>query len=289
MTNIFEIRNLFCRYPKSTKIVLKIKDLSIDKGDIVFFVGASGVGKSTILETLGLMNNTIVQKSESKFLFNQSSPDKFDYMDIWNKGDGILSNLRKKHFSFIFQQTNLFSHLTAQDNTNIIQVLQGESLQQAEFETRSVFKKLSLDFSGDVKPKVTNISGGQRQRVAFARAICAEYDVLFADEPTGNLDWYNADNLMRYLVSDIREKNKTAIVVTHDIELAIKYSSKIVLMEKQYDKDSKSYFGYIGSNQMYLKREDFWYMDKLKLTQNEISDIIRQKIMDQSELNNIKN
>ena len=61
MTNIFEIRNLYCRYPKSTKIVLQIENLVLNKGDIVFFVGASGVGKSTILETLGLMNNTIVE------------------------------------------------------------------------------------------------------------------------------------------------------------------------------------------------------------------------------------
>jgi ABC-type lipoprotein export system ATPase subunit len=289
MTNIFEIRNLSCRYPKSTKIVLQIEDLIISKGDIVFFVGASGVGKSTILETLGLMNNTIVENTESKFLFNQAGPDSFNFLDIWKKGDGILSQLRKKHFSFIFQQTNLFSHLTAQDNTNIIQVLQGESFQQADFETRNIFKKLSLDFGKELKPKVTNISGGQRQRVAFARAICAQYDVLFADEPTGNLDWYNADNLMRNLVANVQSKNKTAIVVTHDIELAIKYSNKIVLMEKKHDEKSNTYYGYIGSNQLFNKNNDSWLNGNSKLGHRELSEIIKQKIMDQSELFNLKN
>ena len=80
--------------------------------------------------------------------------------------------------------------------------------------------------------KISEMSGGQRQRLAFVRAIASNYNILFADEPTGNLDWANANNLMTYLIEDIKSKGATSVIVSHDISLAVQHADKIVYIEK---------------------------------------------------------
>ncbi len=133
--------------------------------------------------------------------------------------------------SFIFQSTNLFSTLTAFENVLITPLLQGVSRAEAIEKAKDIFKKVKLDDQVAQK-NITHLSGGQKQRLAFARAIVTNASVLFADEPTGNLDLANASILMKVLIDIIKEKEKTAIIVSHDINLALNYATKIVLIDK---------------------------------------------------------
>jgi len=138
-------------------------------------------------------------------------------------------------------------------------VLQGKTKEEAIKTTKTIFKTI---FNNELKEnrKITELSGGQRQRLAFARAIGVDYSVLFADEPTGNLDFANAHKLMALLVENIDVKNKkSAIVVSHDIYMAANFADKIVLIEKKYDDEKKYNYGLISENQNYYRKESTWY------------------------------
>lgn len=250
MNNIFTIRNLKCKYPKAAFHVLDIELLDITKGAITFFIGASGVGKSTILETLGLMSNTIYPDNNCVFDYTTTG-----MLEFWNWGEARQSEVRKKNFSFIFQNTNLLPNLTAYENICLTGVIRGNTHAEAQQKANGVItatfdaKEAQKIYNGD---SIFNFSGGQRQRVAFARALCSEYSVLFADEPTGNLDWCNANKLMATLANNIDEE-KTVIIVSHDISLALKYGNEIVLIEKKDSVEPKFSYGYINNYSKYKK------------------------------------
>ena len=122
MEKLFEISDLKCSYDKNyrtgeSKIVLEIHDLLIPKGKKIFIVGESGIGKSTILEVLGLMNNTIVPDGNTKFVFYADGNTPIDLLGLWKRNsDKELSEFRLKHFNFIFQSTNLMRNFTAYEN-----------------------------------------------------------------------------------------------------------------------------------------------------------------------------
>lgn len=255
---IYKIKGLACKYPKGKFPVLVIDTLDIEEGSIVFFIGASGVGKSTILETLGLMNNTIFPNDKSIFEFSINQ-EKENFLNIWKKNETKIAEFRRNHFSFIFQSTNLFSTLSAYENVLITPLLQGNSREESINTVKEIFCKILPELRND--KKITELSGGQRQRLAFARAVATDYTVLFADEPTGNLDWANANKLMSVLIDNIRTHNKTAIIVSHDINLAIKYADKIVLIEKKTSEDNglKYKYGKISDESIfYRKSENIW-------------------------------
>ena len=312
--NKFEIKNLECRYSNASHSVLKIDDLIINSGEIVFFIGSSGVGKSTILETLGLMNNTIYSNGDSKINFysNQTNTPT-DYLKVWNESDSKISKRRSENFSFIFQNTNLFQSLTALDNVKIAKSLQQKEESKSDAIIISELSKIfpfasvkeiigemqMLDEEGlpiTVKGKpvfappkmISEMSGGQRQRLAFVRAISSHYSVLFADEPTGNLDEGNAASLMEILTDDVNEKNSTAVIVTHDIRLAVKYASKIVFIDKMEDKKKNTSFQYglISTGQTYITKDnDVWEScdgTTQSITSNKLKDLLSKKITTQS-------
>lgn len=259
---LYQINNLTCQYPNAKYPALVIDSLAINNSSITFFIGASGVGKSTVLETLGLMNNTFINHNNSVFNFhdpkNISNPT-IDLRNIWSKNENEIAEFRKQHLSFIFQTTNLFPTLSAYENVILTMVLQGKTKEEAIKTTKTIFKTI---FNNELKEnrKITELSGGQRQRLAFARAIGVDYSVLFADEPTGNLDFANAHKLMALLVKNIDVKNKkSAIVVSHDIYMAANFADKIVLIEKKYDDEKKYNYGLISENQNYYRTESTWY------------------------------
>ena len=265
--NIIEIRNLKCKYEKNRYPILEIDELSIKRGDLVFFIGPSGVGKSTILETLGLMNNTMYKPDENATIFDFISVNnKEDIINLWSKNETEIAAFRRKRLSFIFQNTNLFGSISPLDNVSLAPILQGYSRKDAVNRTKGIIEGLFNE--EEIKElkgkKIQELSGGQRQRIAFARAVASDYQILFADEPTGNLDVFNAKKLMSFLKKKLEnEKNenlKTAVFVTHDIDLSIKYASKIVFINKKMrNGPKKDAYGYINNNSVFLnKGGDKW-------------------------------
>lgn len=262
MEKLFEISELQCSYDKREhkKIVLDIKHLIIPKGKKVFIVGESGIGKSTILEVLGMMNNTIVPDNKSKFVFYDDEMP-VDLIGMWNRNnDSELSDFRRKHFNFIFQSTNLMRNFTAYENISITRMIQGYDRASSFKKAAQVLRDLGLDHI-DESRMAQELSGGQQQRLAFARAVIPDFTVLFGDEPTGNLDGDNAVKAMRLLSGKLEElKGSSAIIVTHDMHLATTFADIIVKIKKvssdsSHDKEVNSH-GMIEQDCVYVLSSD---------------------------------
>ncbi len=238
MKRLFEIENLRCSYDKNyregvSKVILEIHKLLIPKGKKVFIVGESGIGKSTILETLGMMNNTIVPDAQAKFLFYEEESRAVDLADLWRHSDKELSAFRLKHFSFIFQSTNLMRNFTAYENIALTRMLQGYSEEEAFARAAEVLADLGLHHI-DRYRMAQELSGGQQQRLAFARAILPDFTVLFGDEPTGNLDSDNAVKAMELLSEKLKQiEGSSAIIVSHDMHLAVTFADVIIKIRKE--------------------------------------------------------
>ena len=234
-------------------VVLEIEDLKIPKGKIVFFVGPSGIGKSTILETLGFMNRTVATVSQFDYLGR-------DVRDIWSWKDERISAFRNKEFSFIFQQCNLMQNFTAYENVMATALIQGIPHDEARILANKVLKLMDLPSNED-RP-IYQYSGGQQQRLAFARAILPQFKVLFGDEPTGNLDVKSAENLMTVLIDAIKDRQATAVIVSHDMHLAVNYADMIVQIQR-VSRDSgqigvENYYGLINDASIYENRDSQW-------------------------------
>ncbi len=247
---LYQIHSLHCAYGQGAT-VLAVPELSIQAGQIVIVLGKSGSGKSTFLESLALMNDTI--KSGEVLFTPPSTGESFELSTIWRaESENMPAAIRAAHYSFVFQQTNLMSHFTVPENIYITMMIQGAMEADCAREAESLMKRIGLD-KLELSRKVTELSGGQRQRVAFARAIIAGFDVLFGDEPTGNLDDVNANEIMSMLVDYIHHKEntypKTAIIVTHNIDLALQYADAILIINKEKGLQH----GYIDSQALYLR------------------------------------
>jgi ABC-type lipoprotein export system ATPase subunit len=232
--NVFEIRGLECAYQHNNKTVLSIGELDIPKGKVTTILGKSGSGKSTFIETLGMMNNTIKQG-----LVRFSALDASETMDqkIWENPDA-LSLIRNKHFSFIFQDDYLMPYYTPWENILIGSLIQKasnpdkmkEQLHSSD-DLEAVCLSLGLDINLLKKQMPYEMSGGQKQRLSFIRAITKDYSVIFGDEPTGNLDEDFSEVLMKVLEASVRKnKNRSAILVSHNIPLSIACSDRIIVL-----------------------------------------------------------
>jgi lipoprotein-releasing system ATP-binding protein len=196
--------------------VLKGVDIEVQKGEIVSIVGPSGSGKSTLLHILGTL-------------------DKADLGEISMNGTSInslegkkLAAFRNKHIGFVFQFHHLLPEFSALENICIPGWLAGRKKKEVEEKAKELMKILGLTERLENKPN--QMSGGEQQRVAVARALINNPDIVFADEPTGNLDSANAKELHE-LFFDLRKKiNQTFLIVTHNEELA-KLSDRILYMK----------------------------------------------------------
>ena len=286
---LFDIENLWCSYDRpyikdTSRIVIKIQSLKIERGQRVFIVGESGIGKSTILETLGMMNNTIVPNISTRFLYYEENGDAIDLCQLWNKGDNALSQFRLSNYSFIFQSTNLMRNFTAYENVAYTRMLQGYSSKDCYEMTKRVLAELGLEHM-DEKRMTQELSGGQQQRLAFARAVLPDYTVLFGDEPTGNLDQENAVRVMKVLIDHSSgSSNSTAIIVSHDMHLATTFADVIVKIRKCVTPRSNPegediVNGYIDESCIFRPNEDRnrWMGKGISMETTEFENYLRKK------------
>lgn len=266
MDKLFEIQNLRCSYDKNyhegqSRVVLEIKHFAVPRGKKVFIVGESGIGKSTILETLGMMNNTIVPGGNTRFVFFDEEGKETNLRDMWKKSDKVLSDFRLKHYSFIFQSTNLMKNFTAFENIAFTRMLQGFTRFSCFQRTKKILEDLGLEH---VEPTrmAQELSGGQQQRLAFARAILPDFTVLFGDEPTGNLDAENAIRVMEILDKKLEEHvGASAIIVSHDMHLAVTFADVVVkirkcIRPKAHEEDEDIAYGVIDDDCIYMPKGD---------------------------------
>jgi ABC-type lipoprotein export system ATPase subunit len=291
MRPLYQISALKCSYNQGKRVVLEIDHLEFPAGQTIFIIGVSGIGKSTILETLGMMNNTLHNPKETSFVFQDPNSGKqFNLADLWKKEDKVLSGFRNEHFSFIFQNTNLMNNLTAHENVHITQLIQGKSLSVARKRTKEILDVIGLKEINE-NQHINTLSGGQRQRLAFSRAIAPDFSVLFGDEPTGNLDINNAHNLMDVLKQIITEKQRSAIIVSHDIDLALKYADLIIYIQKEYREVQnpggfieQEPYGYISADSLFTRVDALNWRNTNAQFNNET---LKQKFI--KDLHNISN
>ena len=196
--------------------VLKGVSLSINKGEIVSIIGASGAGKSTLLQILG----TLTKSDKGSIQIYNQNIQKFNSKD--------LSKFRNQEIGFIFQEHQLLPEFSALENVCLPYWIQQGSKKDAEIRAKEILNELGL--ADRLYHKPTDLSGGEQQRVAVARALINKPSVIFADEPSGNLDSTNAKKLHE-LFFELRDRhNQTFVIVTHNRELA-KMSDRMLEMK----------------------------------------------------------
>ena len=207
-------KNIHKRY--GTVEVLRGVDVAINKGEVVSIAGPSGSGKSTLLHILGTLDKADTgEVSMNDTAINSLSGKK-------------LAAFRNKHIGFVFQFHHLLPEFTAWENVCIPGWLAGRKKAEVKEKAEELLKMLGLSHRMENKPN--EMSGGEQQRVAVARALINNPDIVFADEPTGNLDSANAKELHQ-LFFDLRDKfNQTFLIVTHNEELA-KLSDRVLYMK----------------------------------------------------------
>ena len=274
---LYRIRNLACRYPGSLHTVLEINQFDVFKGELVFFLGVSGVGKSTLIESLGLMNRTIVNRPETS-LHYEGGGRSISLFDLWDGPQTALAKFRAEQYSFIFQSSNLFEKISLENNAVMPSFANGSSGKQVKMEARNLAKKLLSNVTdGEYQKKSAgSISGGQKQRLAFIQALVSDHEVLFGDEPTGNLDWGNAKKVMDTLKSHIKSNLKTALVVSHDIHLSVAFADRIVLMTgKSSDTDASRKTGEILQQNIFSREQTGWSSPSGAITDDQMTSILK--------------
>ena len=210
--------------------VLKGVDLHIKQGEIVSIVGASGAGKTTLLQLLGTLDKPTVAASKQHAAPGESSL-LINGQDITKMNDTTLSQFRNLNLGFIFQFHQLLPEFTALENVCIPALIAKKSKKETEAEAIKLLTYLGLAHRIHHKPNA--LSGGEQQRVAVARALINKPAVIFADEPSGNLDTASAENLHQLFFKLRDEFGQTFVIVTHNEELANMADRKLIMVDGQ--------------------------------------------------------
>jgi lipoprotein-releasing system ATP-binding protein len=199
--------------------VLKGVDVHIKESEVVSIVGSSGAGKTTLLTILG----TLDRPSSGEILFNN--------INITSLNEKKLAAFRNQHIGFVFQFHHLLPEFTAIENICIPAFINKTSKKEAELKANELLDLLGLKHRVNHKP--SELSGGEQQRVAVARALINNPKVIFADEPSGNLDSENAQNLHQLFFTLRDELKQTVVVVTHNETLANMADRKLIMKDGQ--------------------------------------------------------
>lgn len=200
--------------------VLKGVDIHIRKGEVVSIVGASGAGKTTLLQILGTLDKAS-SKADFDLIINDTK--------INSLNDKALAKFRNEHIGFIFQFHQLLPEFTALENVCLPAFIKGTKKSDAEKRAKELLDFLGLSHRYNHKP--SELSGGEQQRVAVARALINNPDLIFADEPSGNLDSESAENLHNLFFKLRDEFGQTFIIVTHNQELADMADRKLTMVD----------------------------------------------------------
>jgi lipoprotein-releasing system ATP-binding protein len=210
-------KNIFKHYDQLQ--VLKGVDLHIKKGEIVSIVGASGAGKTTLLQILGTLDRPDSNQETALVIHGEN---------VLNMNDKSLSQFRNLHLGFVFQFHQLLPEFTALENVCIPAFIAKKNKAETEVEAKKLLDYLGL--SDRIHHKPNALSGGEQQRVAVARALINKPAVIFADEPSGNLDTTSAENLHQ-LFFDLRDAfGQTFVIVTHNEALANMADRKLTMV-----------------------------------------------------------
>ena len=197
--------------------VLRGVSLEVKEGEIVSIVGASGAGKTTLLQIMGTL------------LPADGGEVEIAGVKVFDLNEKRTAEFRNRHIGFVFQFHNLLPEFSAFENVMMPALIGGTKRKEAKQRAMELLAAMGLTDRADHKP--AQMSGGEQQRVAIARALINRPSVIFADEPTGNLDTHNRDEIQR-LLFDVREKfGQTIVMVTHDEKLADMADRKIVMSD----------------------------------------------------------
>ena len=195
--------------------VLKGLNLEIKTNEIVALVGPSGSGKSTLLQIAGLL-----ERPTSGSIFLQGT-------DCSTAGDDLRTSLRRDYLGFVYQYHNLLADFDALENVILPQLIAGKNMKSASEKAEWLLSRLGL--KDRMKHRPAELSGGEQQRVAIARALANTPKLLLADEPTGNLDPNTSDNVFLELLNIVKETGLSALIATHNMDLAAKMDREVVL------------------------------------------------------------
>jgi putative ABC transport system ATP-binding protein len=215
LNNIIELNNLRKVYRVGNEKVIALDNVSlnIQEGEFCCLLGTSGSGKSTLLNLMAGLE----KPTKGTILIKDQAVDKMT--------EKKLAKFRQEHLGFVFQSYNLLPMLTATENVSMPLTFKGLPKGIRDKKAKAMLKAVGLLTHEKHKPN--QMSGGQQQRVGIARAFVAMPEIVFADEPTGNLDSKTTREVMGLITKMARENNQTLVIVTHDLEIA-RYADRIV-------------------------------------------------------------
>ena len=214
---VLELKNVYRSFKQGSQTlqVLREVNLDIEQGEVVALIGPSGSGKSTLLQLAGLLEKPT---KGDIYLGGQKCSD---------LGDTLRTSLRRDYLGFVYQYHNLLADFDAVENVMIPQLIAGVKAKEAEDKAKWLLKRLGLERRFKHRP--AEMSGGEQQRVAIARALANTPKLLLADEPTGNLDPRTSESVFFELLSVVKETGLSALIATHNLDLADRMDRKVKL------------------------------------------------------------
>ena len=220
MSEILRLEDIWKSFgtPSGSSVdILKGADLSVSEGEVVSIMGKSGSGKSTLLSIAALL----------------LSPDKgriiYSGKDVSKLSEREVQSLRSRAIGFVFQSSLLLEDFSALENVAMPLLVQGMKQRNAYAEASRLLTEVGLADRADYRPGF--LSGGERQRVAIARSLVSSPLVVFADEPTGSLDEQSASEIAELMFSTVRKEKRCLVMVTHDMDLAMRADRMLILTE----------------------------------------------------------
>ncbi len=235
--SILSLKNICKSFDQGSQKLEVLRNVNFDikEGEIVALIGPSGSGKSTLLQISGLLE----LPTSGSILLNKQDCSKL--------GDAIRTSLRRDYLGFVYQYHNLLPDFNAVENVMIPQLIAGKNYNEAEERAKWLLDKMKL--ANRFKHRPAELSGGEQQRVAIARSLANTPKLLLADEPTGNLDPKTSDIVFEALLNIIKETGLSALVATHNMELAKAMDKQVGLKDGQLVDFGLSSF--IGSSNFY--------------------------------------